>query len=354
MSSACRPGAWAAVILTATTAVAQEPVNDRPLRERWAPSEFGAGDRAGAVARITPERVLAALQLVKKGRHATLGKLYASDVPAFGARSFTLVIPGTPTGGPAGDNAMVYHDEFVATEIGQFGTQFDGPGHIGVRTSRGDFFYNGRFAHEAYQRGPGGRVVGLGDLGVEHVAEKGFVCRGVLLDAAGYRGMKRLPVPNAAGSPGIVTADDVLAMVKRQGLRPIGEGDCVFLYTGHGDLWANAEWKSLPPEEKQKRRAQFLAGEPGFGVSACRYLAERKIILTGGDTGGNEAGPVGEREGAASSCHVEMQTRRGIWNLENLDFRPLLAEGVHEFLFVWAPLKLVGASGSPGNPVALW
>jgi kynurenine formamidase len=27
---------------------------------------------------------------------------------------------------------------------------------------------------------------------------------------------------------------------------------------------------------------------------------------------------------------------------------------VSEFLFVWAPLKIVGATGSPGNPVALY
>jgi kynurenine formamidase len=346
--------AVAACVLAAAGARAQEPVNDRPLQEKWAPSEFGAADRAGAVARITPERVLNAMKLVKRGRTATLGKLYASDIPLFGSRSFTLVIPGTPSGGPAGENAMVYHEEFVAGEIGQVGTQFDGPGHIGVHTSKGDFFYNGRIARDTYAHGAGGRVSGLGDLGVEHVAEKGFVCRGVLLNAAAYRQVKRLPVPRAAGSPGIVTADDVQAMVKRQGLADIAEGDCVFLYTGHGDLWSNAEWPSLSPEEKAKRRAEATAGEPGFGVSACLYLAQRKIILTGGDTGGTEAAPVGEREGFATSCHVEMQTRRGIWNIENLDFSPLLADGVSEFLFVWAPLRLVGASGSPGNPVALW
>ena len=50
----------------------------------------------------------------------------------------------------------------------------------------------------------------------------------------------------------------------------------------------------------------------------------------------------------------ELQTRHGIWNIENLDFSPLLADGVTEFLFVWAPLKIVGATGSPGNPVALY
>ena len=330
----------------------QEPVSDRPFQEKWAPGEFGPEDKAGAVNRTTPALVLKAVKLVKQGKTATLGKLYASDIPAFGARSWTLIIPGTPTGGPFGKSAMVYHDEFVATEIGQIGTQFDGPGHIGVRTSKGDFFYNGRIASETYERGAGGRVVGLGDLGVEHVAEKGFVCRGVLLDAPAYRGLSRLPIPNEPRSPGIITAADVQAMVQRQGLAAIGEGDCVFLYTGHGDLWSNGQWKSLPAEEKARRRAEFSSGGPGFGLSACRYLADRRVILTGGDTGSNEAQPVGEAEG--DSCHVELQTRRGIWNIENLDFTPLLKEKAYEFLFVWAPLKIVGGTGSPGNPVALW
>jgi kynurenine formamidase len=166
--------------------------------------------------------------------------------------------------------------------------------------------------------------------------------------------MKRLPIPRDTKSPGIITAADVQAMVKRQGLRDIGEGDCVFLYTGHGDLWSNAEWKSLSAEENAKRRAEFTSGEPGFGISACEYLASRKIVLMGGDTSANDAQPVGEKEDYAVPCHTEMQTRRGIWNIENLDFGPLLQGNVSEFLFVWSPLRIVGATGSPGNPVALY
>jgi kynurenine formamidase len=331
-----------------------QPVSDKPFSERWAPTEWGPNDKAGAVNRTTPAIVLKAVRLVKQGKTATLGKLYHSSVPAFGPRGWNMTIPGTPTGGPFGKNALVYHDELVTTEIGQISTQFDGPGHIGVRTSRGNFFYNGRIGDQTYERGAGGRVVGMGDLGVEWVAEKGYVCRGVLLDAPAYRGLKRLPIPTATNSPGIVTAADVRGMLQKQGLADLGEGDCVFLYTGHGDLWLNAEWKGLSPEEKEKRRREFTSGEPGFGISACEYFAQRKVILTGGDTSANDAQPMGEQEDYAVPCHTEMQTRRGIWNIENLDFTPLLKDKAYEFLFVWAPLKIVGGTGSPGNPVALY
>ena len=105
-----------------------------------------------------------------------------------------------------------------------------------------------------------------------------------------------------------------------------------------------------------RRVAAFNAGEPGFGLSACNYMAEKKIILWGGDTWGTEAvGPgfAGENE-QPFECHIKMMTKRGIWNIENLDFSQLLADNVSEFLFVWSPLKMKGGTGSPGNPVALY
>ena len=53
-------------------------------------------------------------------------------------------------------------------------------------------------------------------------------------------------------------------------------------------------------------------------------------------------------------CHSETQTRRGIWNIENLDFGQLLKDNVTEFLFVWVLLRIVGGTGSPGNPEAIY
>lgn len=331
---------------------AQLPVNDEPLRDRWAPSEWGPDDRIGALNRITPDLVLRATRLVRQGKTATLGKVYQQDAPAFGNRSWRLVIPGRPTGGPFGPQQLVYNDEYVSTELGQIGTQFDGPGHIGIRTSKGMFFYNGVMLED-----PRISSAGLGPLGVEHVAQKGFVCRGVLLDAVALRGGV-LPVPkeNSASDPGIVTPKDIEAMIRRQGIAPIGPGDCVFLYTGHGDLWHPRDWDTFDAAEKARRIAAFNAGEPGFGISACEYLAERRIILTGADNWGTEA--VGKGFGGETpqpfECHAKLQTKRGIWNIENLDLSQLVADKAYEFLFVWAPLKMKGATGSPGNPMALY
>lgn len=187
--------------------------NDQPLRENWAPSEWGVDDKAGSVNRTTPAMVLSAVKLIKQGKVATLGKVYQQDAPTFGSRGWRMIIPGLPTGGPFGEQELVYNDEFLSAEIGQIGTQFDGPGHVGVITSKGHFFYNGRYLEDEDITS-----YGMGSLGVEHVAEIGFVCRGVLLDAVAYRG-GRLPIPTKHGmdDPGIITAKDVEAMVEKQG-----------------------------------------------------------------------------------------------------------------------------------------
>src|SRR5215510_15499664 len=46
------------------------PVNDKPLTEKWAPTEWGANDKVGAPNRTTPAMVLKALRLVKQGKVA--------------------------------------------------------------------------------------------------------------------------------------------------------------------------------------------------------------------------------------------------------------------------------------------
>ena len=178
-----------ALLMGATLSGPAFAVNDEPLTDNWAPSEWGPDDKAGAVNRTTAAMVRKAAKLVKQGKVATLGKVYQQDAPFFGTRGWRITIPGLPTGGPFGPQELVYTDEFLATEIGQVGTQFDGPGHIGVITSKGMFHYNGRFLEDADVG-----TYGMGPLGVEHVAKIGYVCRGVLLDAAALRG-GQVPIP---------------------------------------------------------------------------------------------------------------------------------------------------------------
>ena len=358
--------AIAAVCLGAGSASAQTlkgPVNDAPLTEHWAPTKWGPDDKAGSANHTkNPANIQRALATIKLYKSMTVGKFYHREAPAFGARGWQMSIPGTPTGGPFGKNALIYHDELVTTEIGQIQTQFDGPGHIGVNTSKGPFMYNGRISWDAYEHGPGGRVLGMGPLGVEYPAEFGFICRLVVLDAVAYKKSKglipasaeMLPIPHNAGDPGIVTADDVKGMVRMAGVAEIQSGDCVALHTGQGNTWSNDRYKSMNSEQRKAARDIFAQGEPGFGLSACEYFASRDIALTMGDTSANDAQPGNEVEGWAVPCHTQIQTRFGIWNLENVDTKSLVDAGIKEAAFIWAPLRIIGATGSPGNPIVIY
>jgi len=351
--------------LFAGSAMAQTlkgPVDDSALS--WGPSQWGPDDKAGSANHTkNSANIKRALATVKQYKSITVGKYYHREAPDFGARSWQMSIPGTPTGGPFGKNALIYHDELVTTEIGQIQTQFDGPGHIGVNTSKGPMMYNGRITWDNYERGPGGRVLGMGPMGVEHVGELGFVCRLVVLDAVAYRksqgkipaSAEMLPIPKSADSPGIITADDMQGMMKAEGLSDLQPGDCVALHTGQGNTWGNGRYKSLTAEQRAAARAIFAQGEPGFGISACEWMASKNIALQMGDTSANDAQPFGEKgDGYAVPCHTEMQTRRGIWNLENVDTESLVKAGIKEGAFIWAPLRIIGATGSPGNPVVLY
>ena len=98
--------------------------------------KWGADDEAGASNHITPAKVLDASKWIRDGKVYKLGRTYEQGMPLFGQRIFALRIPGGPTGGPFGENKLVYNDEFLASEIGQTGIQFDGLGHLGVQLGK--------------------------------------------------------------------------------------------------------------------------------------------------------------------------------------------------------------------------
>ena len=51
--------------------------------------------------------------------------------------------------------------------------------------------------------------------------------------------------------------------------------------------------------------------------------------------------------------HQLLLVRHGTYNIENLDLEELARDKAYEFAFIFAPLRLKGATGSPGNPIAV-
>ncbi len=297
---------------------------DTPIGDKWWPSEWGAEDQRGAILRVTTQKVIQAAQLVKEGKIYQLGRVYESGMPLFGDRHYSLTIISSPSGGPLGENSIVWHDEMFSGEIGQVGTQFDGLGHIGTRVGNEDVFYNG------FKRSEFSKAYGLEKLGVENVGA--FFTRGVLVDVAGYKGIDRLEVGY------VITVADVEGTLEKQGV-DITEGDVVLFRTGHGKLW-------------MVDNETYNSGEPGIGMEVAAWLIDRKIAMTAGDSWAVEAVP-GDDPDRPFAVHQELLNKHGIYNLENLDLEALAADQVYEFAFVFSPLKLKGATGSPGNPIAV-
>jgi kynurenine formamidase len=296
----------------------------------WPSAEWGPMDQAGASNRITPEKILAALTLVQTGRVYEIGQVYERGMPLSGTRDFALRL--VPAIEPTGTNRVLYNDEFLAAEVGQVGTQFDGLGHIGteVRFADGSLnrvFYNG-FTTAEMNAGTGLRA-----LGVEHV--KPLITRGVLIDLPAYKNVQRLD----GGYE--VTLADVRGALARQGIAEssIAPGDAVLFRYGWAQLWGTP--------------AEYNASAlPGIGLEVARWLVERKVTVTGSDTSVTEVSPSPVR-GAAIPVHQELMMKNGIFNIENLTFEELAAERAYEFLFVATPIRFKGATGSPLRPLAI-
>ena len=300
---------------------------NNPLSNQWWPSPWGAQDQKGAHNRITPAKVREAAGLVKTGKVYPLGRVLERGIPVFGERlGAHVVIPGSPTGGPFGNHKLYYHDELFVGEIGQAGTQFDGLGHIGMVAGDGKIrYYNGLTQDEVHG------TYGLKKLGIENLPP--FFTRGVLLDVLALKGGERLPINY------VITVDDIQQTLRRQNVREPGEGDVVLFRTGHGKLW-------------KKDNAEFNKGCPGPGLTAGRWLVDRKVVVVGADTWPAEAVP-GEDPNVPFACHALWLTMSGMYINENLDLEALAADRAYEFAWSFNPLPLKGGTGSPGNSVAI-
>ena len=74
--------------------------------------------------------------------------------------------------------------------------------------------------------------------------------------------------------------------------------------------------------------------------------------MTGGETIAYEWIPAG-RGHALLPVHRLLLVEAGVHIIEGMNLQSLAAEKVYEFLFVVAPVKVVGATGMPVRPFAI-
>ncbi len=287
----------------------------------WYPSKYGAEDTLGAINELSPERVLAAAQLVRTGKTYALGVETGRDTPAYGTRSFELfaVASGDGSGATVGDNKATFNDDWMLTWLG-IGTQIDGLGHFGIDHR----YYNGNAIADIFS------PEGLKKFATHTLPP--IVTRGVLLDLAGLAGKPFLEAGTGIGSR------ELKAAAKRQGVA-IGAGDVVILHTG---------WQRFASEDPDR----FLSGMPGLSAEGAEWLASKSVVAVGADTWGLDALPA-EPETQVFPAHQVLLAKNGIYILENMRTEELVADEAWEFLFVLGQPKFVGAVQMIINPVAI-
>jgi kynurenine formamidase len=276
---------------------------------------------------MTPAKPLEAAKLVKTGKVYQLGCVLEKGTPLFGERlGAHVVLPGTPTGGRSASTTSTIMTSGSWARSGRSVRSSTGWATSEMVAGDGKIrYYNGLPQEEV------GGAYGLKKLGVEHL--KPFFTRGILLDVLAVKGGDRLPIGY------VITMNDVRATLQRQGIREPGEGDAVLFRTGHAKLW-------------KKDNAEYNKGCPGPGATVGKWLAERQVAVVGGDTWPVEAVP-GEDADIPFACHAIWITMNGIFINENLKLEELAADKAYEFAWSFNPVPIKGATGSPGNSVAI-
>lgn len=300
----------------------------RPAGSTW--GVFGDEDELGTVNLMTSTSVRHGIE------HATAGEVYPLNWPIDEPQAH----PSRPA--PRRTHLIaaggVARDDLLEPFHLQYSTQWDGLRHF----RRAEGFYNGVAAHAVDD--PASSV-----LGIHRWARSGIVGRGVLLDVAA-RFASGDGAADAPGDLGPITAamlDDVAA---RQGVS-VSPGDVLVVRTG----WM-AWYASLAPGE---RTTAFAAPESGRGLepsdAVVEWLWDRGVMAVVADNPGVEPLPMSLDDD--SSLHARLIAGLGM-PLGELFWLEDLASACQRdrrwtFLFVSAPLHVIGGVGSPGNAIAI-
>lgn len=290
---------------------------------RWGPE-----DQLGTLNLVTPEKRRAAAAGVRSGEVISLANnLDASDPDPLGRGSVMqryMILFENESYGEGSRFAGCR--EFIGMVPHGSNTHLDALSHV----MWDEHMYNGVPSSAVTS------VDGATRLDV-HQFRDGIVSRGVLLDLAGLKGVEAL-------APGEgVTPEDLLAAEERQGLR-VEAGDVLLLHTGH---LARVAAHGLHPEQHS----------PGLTAACLPFLRERDVALLGSDCI-NDVMPSGYGGPSLGlPVHAVALVALGLWLVDNVSLHDLALacrrDERYDFLFSMAPLRIVGSTSSPVNPLAI-
>ena len=282
---------------------------------------WGQDDQMGAVNMVTPEKRVAAAGLVKSGRAVSL------------SREFPKVAgPNNPT------PAIHYMKRNIRDDSSGAATDYYGISYHGTATTHLDALchvwdangmWNGRNPEEVIT------FDGAKWGSIEHWKE-GIITRGVLLD-----------VPKHRGEPFVTQEKPIHGweledIAKEQGVT-MEPGDALVVYGGREN------WNEVKP----LWGTAGAPSRPGLHASCFKFIRESDCCVLVWDM--MDHSPNGYD--LAWSVHGSIFAY-GIGLLDNALLQPLAEacaqENRYEFMLTINPLRVVGGTGSPVNPIALF
>lgn len=301
---------------------------------------WGSPDYFGCLNLLTPDKLVAAARMVRRGAVFPLN--WSADLPhppMFGRSQHTHEVIDRQTG----------HDDVLHDWNTQSSSQWDGFRHIKNIPSG---FYGG---------------VPDEEHGVDHWARRGIAGRAVLCDVGRWRAAQGRPL--SYGEADVIEPDDVLATLAAQG-SPLEEGDILLMRTG----WT--EWYETETDDEWRARAadRTQLAAPGLpsGERTAEFLWDLHIAAIGADNPSVEVWPPGT--GVDPSTVAEVRANQphrmhevfahslllpmlGIPLGELFDLARLAADcaedGSYACLFVSAPLNVPHGVATPPNALAI-
>jgi kynurenine formamidase len=286
---------------------------------------WGEDDERGALNLLGSDQLVAAALLVRDGKCVTLSlpmnRRAGPDNPEPAVHYMT-----SGADAPSGGDELCFAKDFVGADY-----HHDGHTHIDAlcHVEWGGSLYNGAPARSVTAQGAEADAI--------DVLENGLVGRGVLLDIPRVHGVPWL-------EPGDhVFRDDLERAELEQGVG-VGGGDILLVRTG-----LVRRLRELGPWPTPELKA-------GLHPTAMPFVAERDVSALGSD--GNSDTAPSSTEGVEFPIHVLALNAMGVHLLDYLQLEDLSAAceraGRWEFLFVGAPLRITGGTGSPLNPLAIF
>jgi kynurenine formamidase len=278
---------------------------------------------------VTPELSASTLAQADAHRIFDLSVDLFPSMPTWtqgGEPPFQIWMNHTPQGSVVDDPVGVGPEQnelvaWSADSISMFthcGTHVDTLNHFGYH----DQIWNG-FSTSDHLGSTGWTVAGAD-------AHPPVVARGILIDVAGALDMSVLPESFDIGS------DELAMTLSRQGTQ-VRPGDVALVRTGRGSTWPDPD--------------TYLPREPGLDREGARWLAERGVAMVGADNIALERLPSSDPENWLP-VHTYLLAEAGVPIMEVVHLEEVAEEGLYEFCYVGACLKLRGATAGPVRPLA--